>query len=90
LRYWPDADVFIQSKNKMYKFGQVPQFWAFISAQLESGTIKVPKMVYDELAVGVDEYSGSVDSDKKGARFKVDRNHHEKALLSSFQSQTCS
>ncbi len=39
----------------MYKFDRVPQFWAFLSAQLEAGVIKVPKMVYDELAVGIDE-----------------------------------
>jgi hypothetical protein len=47
--------VFIQAKNKTYKFGRIPQFWAFLSAQLEAGTIKAPKKVYDEIAKGNDD-----------------------------------
>jgi YD repeat-containing protein len=35
-----------------------------------------------------EQYSGPVNSDKKCASFKVDWGRHEKALYSSFQSQT--
>ena len=55
MSYWQDANVFIQAKNKTYKFGRVPQFWAFLSAQLEAGTLKVPKIVYEELVKINDE-----------------------------------
>jgi hypothetical protein len=53
--YWLDANVFIQAKNGPYAFNLVPQFWVFLSDQLEQGTIKCPKMVYDELIGGNDD-----------------------------------
>lgn len=52
--YWLDADVFIQAKNGPYKFERVPGFWVFLAEQLESGKIKSPKKVYDELTDGSD------------------------------------
>jgi hypothetical protein len=53
--YWLDANVFIQAKNGPYSFKLVPQFWAFISEQLENGTVRCPKIVYDELIKGGDD-----------------------------------
>lgn len=53
--YWLDANVFIQAKNGPYGFGLVPQFWTFLSEQLAQGTIRCPKMVYDELIDGKDD-----------------------------------
>jgi hypothetical protein len=53
--YWLDANVFIQAKNGPYGFRLVPQFWIFLSEQLEQGTVKSPKMVYDELVDGKDD-----------------------------------
>lgn len=53
--YWLDANVFIQAKNGPYAFKLVPQFWIFLSEQLEQGTIGCSKMVYDELIDGKDE-----------------------------------
>jgi Domain of unknown function (DUF4411) len=53
--YWLDANVFIQARNGPYGFTLVPQFWVFLCEQLEQGTIKCPKMVYDELIDGKDD-----------------------------------
>jgi hypothetical protein len=56
--YWLDANVFIQAKNGPYRFKLVPQFWVFVSEQLERGIVKCPKMVYDELVDGTDDLAG--------------------------------
>lgn len=52
---WLDADVFIQAKNGPYKFKRIPQFWEFLSEQFELGTIRCPKIVYDEISEGTDD-----------------------------------
>jgi hypothetical protein len=49
-----DANVLIQASKGPYKFDRVPQFWTFISEQLELGNVRSPKMVYDELTDGND------------------------------------
>jgi hypothetical protein len=56
--YWLDANVFIQAKNGPYAFKLVPQFWIFLSEQLDQGTIRCSKMVYDELMDGNDDLAG--------------------------------
>jgi hypothetical protein len=38
-----------------FGFDVVPQFWTFLSKQVEAGNIKAPKMVYDEILTGKDE-----------------------------------
>jgi len=53
--HWLDADVYIQAKNGPYPFQRVPQFWRFLSQQLDAGTIRSPKLVYDEIVSGDDE-----------------------------------
>jgi hypothetical protein len=53
--YWLDANVFIQARNGPYSFTLVSQFWVFLSQQLENGTVKCPKMVYDEMVKGNDD-----------------------------------
>jgi hypothetical protein len=47
IQYWLDADVYIQASRGPYK--RFPEFWAFLSDQLERGRIKSPKVVYGEL-----------------------------------------
>lgn len=47
--HWMDANVPIQAKNGPYDFDRVPQFWSFIAEKIDSGEIKSPKFVYDEL-----------------------------------------
>lgn len=51
--YWLDADVYIQASRGPYK--RVPQFWVFLSQQLELGNIRSSKIVYDEVSSGNDE-----------------------------------
>jgi hypothetical protein len=53
--HWLDSNVFIQAKNGPYAFARVPQFWIFLSEQLEQGNVRSPKMVYDELVGGNDD-----------------------------------
>jgi hypothetical protein len=53
--YWMDANVLIQAKNRHYKFHVHPKFWSFLSAEMEKGTIRVSKMVYDEVSGGDDD-----------------------------------
>jgi hypothetical protein len=53
--YWLGANVFIQARNGPYSFTLVPQFWTFLSEQLNNGMIKCPKMVYDEIINGKDD-----------------------------------
>lgn len=54
--YWLDADVYIQAHSSIgpYPPDRTPQFWSFLSEQLDSGTIRSPKIVYDELTSGND------------------------------------
>ena len=47
--YWLDTNVFIQAKNGPYKFRVFGVFWAFLHEQVGAGTIRCPKMVYQEI-----------------------------------------
>ena len=47
--YWLDTNVFIQAKNGPYKFKVFGVFWAFLHEQIGAGTIRCPKMVYQEI-----------------------------------------
>ena len=73
--YWLDTNVFIQAKNKTYKFDLFPQVWAFLAEQFELGNTKCPKLVYDELTVGTDELANWCKSRKStGMRTNSDKN----------------
>ena len=52
--YWIDAVVLIQASNAYYPFERVPNFWTFISQQLEAGVIKAPRIVWQEITAGND------------------------------------
>jgi hypothetical protein len=47
--HWLDTNVFIQAKNGPYKFKVFGVFWAFLHEQIGAGTIRCPKMVYQEI-----------------------------------------
>ena len=64
--YWMDTDAFVQSKNGPYQLERVPQFWAFLSQQIEAGRIKSPKKVYDEVMTCQDDLSLWVKSRATG------------------------
>jgi hypothetical protein len=53
--YWLDADVLIQAKNTYYSFAIARQFWDFIDAQAQSGTIRSSVRVYGEIMSYEDE-----------------------------------
>lgn len=53
--YWIDAVVMIQASNAYYPFHRVPKFWRFLARQLELGTIKSSKIVWQEVSAGTDE-----------------------------------
>jgi hypothetical protein len=64
-KYWLDADVFIQASRKWYKFDSVPRFWVFMDEQLEAGTIRCPKLVFDDLIKGTDHLATWVKARKQ-------------------------
>jgi hypothetical protein len=53
--YWLDTNVFIQAKNGPYKFKVFGVFWAFLHEQIDAGTIRCPKMVYQEIVKNEEE-----------------------------------
>lgn len=77
--YWLDADVYIQASARTgpYPFKRAPGFWSFLSAQLESGEIGSPKIVYDELTKGNDELAQWCKQRReKGLCFGANREVH--------------
>jgi hypothetical protein len=53
--YWIDAGVLITAKNKHYGFKLVPSFWTFLENQLKLGTVRMPKMSFQEITDGNDD-----------------------------------
>jgi len=49
--FWLDTNVFVEAKNRYYTFERVPNFWSFLSQQLDEGTVCSPSFVYDELVI---------------------------------------
>ena len=47
--FWLDSNVYIEAKNRYYKFDRVPKFWSFLHGKLQDGSICSPKYVYNEL-----------------------------------------
>jgi hypothetical protein len=64
--FWLDANVYIECKNRWYRFERFPKFWAFLSAKIHEGSIHSPKAVYDELVEYGDQLSRWVKSRKSG------------------------
>lgn len=52
--YWIDAVVLIQASNKYYRLDRVPKFWVFLGRELQTGRIKSPKIVFQEITDGHD------------------------------------
>jgi len=72
--FWVDTNVFIEAKNRWYRFEMVPKFWAFLSAEIEAGSICCPKYVYDELVKGKDQLADWIRARKsKGLCIAADR-----------------
>ena len=53
--YWIDAGVLITAKNTLYGFDLVPKFWIWLHGELHKGTIRMPKIAFQEVTDGNDE-----------------------------------
>jgi hypothetical protein len=47
--HWIDAGVLIHAVRGPYPHNRVPQFWSFLHEQLEAGTVRMPRMAYEEV-----------------------------------------
>jgi hypothetical protein len=47
--FWIDASVLIHAEKKTYPIIRVPQFWKFLDKRLAAGTIKMPRLAYEEI-----------------------------------------
>ena len=52
MLYLLDANVLITANHNYYPLDQVPEFWSWIQYQGESGRVKMPLEVMEELTVG--------------------------------------
>lgn len=48
--YLIDANVLISANADFYPLDRLPQFWDWLLAQAQAGTVKMPLQVYDEVA----------------------------------------
>jgi len=71
--YLLDANVLITANNKYYPIDQVPEFWEWLQHQGESGHIKAPLEILEEVK------AGRKDNDLLLDWLKVDDNYN--ALL---------
>ncbi len=53
MLYLLDASVLIRAHEDYYPIDRIPQFWTWLQAQGDSGTVKVPYEIYNEIAVSV-------------------------------------
>ena len=49
-----DANVLIDANRDYYPLDRVPEFWEWIEYQGESGSVKIPLEVYEEIKEGTD------------------------------------
>jgi hypothetical protein len=54
LRYWADANVFIEAHQRSYPINMAESFWNWMSLRVREGTIVCPRMVYQEIAENTD------------------------------------
>ena len=53
--YLLDANVLIDASRDYYPLNRVPEFWDWMLAMAEAGSVKVPLEIWDEVADGHDE-----------------------------------
>ena len=47
--YLLDANVIIRAHEDYYPIDRIPQFWVWLLQQAESGIIKMPRVIFDEV-----------------------------------------
>jgi predicted nucleic acid-binding protein len=73
--FWLDTNVFVEAKNRWYRFEIFPKFWDFLSEEIDNGSICSPKFVYDEIMKGKDKLTEWIRVRKnKGVCISADAN----------------
>lgn len=49
MEYWLDANTYIESSNRFYRFDMAPTFWKVLEEQASKGVICSPSKVYAEV-----------------------------------------
>ena len=81
--HWIDSSVFIEAKNGPYRFNVVGMFWAFLDTQIAAGTIRCPKLVYDEIVgneAAKDELAKWVKARRRSGLFVAPDRHVQTAM----------
>lgn len=52
MAYWIDAGVLIQAHRGALNINILPQFWQFLHGHVESGSIRMPRIAYEEVVDG--------------------------------------
>ncbi len=55
MLYLLDANVLIDANRDYYPIGRVGEFWAWLLNRAETGQVKLPQEVYEEISAGNDE-----------------------------------
>ena len=53
MLYLLDANVLIDAERNYYGFNQVPEFWDWLLHMGETGQVKMPQEIFDEIVAGV-------------------------------------
>lgn len=72
LLYLLDANVLIDANRDYYPMGRVPEFWAWLLHQANSGSVKVPREIYDEPKSGTDELAKWLKRGQDGQALLLD------------------
>jgi len=87
--YWIDSGVLISAKNGLYSPSLVPQFWDFIEEKLGDGTIRMPKMCFDEITEGNDELAKWCKARKGVGHFCVRANKEVQERYATIADHVC-
>ncbi len=52
--YWIDTGVLVQNRRTFHRRERVPQFWHWLSDQIDAGRVMMPERVYAEVIKGTD------------------------------------
>lgn len=55
MLYLLDANILISANNTYYPLDQIPEFWSWLQHQAETGRIKIPREVMEEIEEGRDD-----------------------------------
>lgn len=65
MLYLLDANVLIDANRDYYPIGRVGEFWAWLLDRAETGQVKLPQEMYEEVGAGNDEVAQWVKAHKE-------------------------